>query len=218
MRYVVSLLLALLALPLAAQQPQTASDELREVLRLEPVLSHGANLYSSCVACHGRDGNGVPKGNVPVIAEQHQRVIAEQLVDYRHADRWDVSMEDVVSRHDLAEARDIADISAYVASMPRTALPGLGDGRNVAQGKLLYTRDCQSCHGVDGEGNGVQRIPRLAGQHYRYLLRQLHDTLEERRPNMPPPHRALLGDLAVEDLTGLADYLSRLQPPRRVVH
>jgi cytochrome c553 len=155
---------------------------------------------------------------VPVIAEQHQRVIAKQLVDYRHAERWDNSMEEMVGRHELAAARDIADLSGYVASMPRSAQPGVGDGRNVAVGKQLYVRDCQDCHGSDAEGNGVLQVPRLYGQHYRYLLRQLHDTLDQRRPNMPPPHRALLGDLDVDSLTGLADYLSRLQPPRHVVH
>jgi cytochrome c553 len=218
MKHIANLLFALVALPLAAQQPQSASDELREVLRVEPVLRDGAQVFKACVACHGHDGNGTPEGNVPVIAEQHQRVIAEQLVDYRHADRWDVKMEEVVGRHNLAGPHDIADVSAYVASLPRTARPGFGDGRNVALGRSLYARDCQSCHGADGEGNGVTQVPRLAGQHYRYLLRQLHDTLEERRPNMPPPHRALLGDLGVGELTGLADYLSRMQPPRHVVH
>jgi cytochrome c553 len=218
MKHVAHLLLAIVALPLMAQQSQPASDELREVLRVTPVPRDGAQVFRACLACHGHDGNGAPEGNVPVIAEQHQRVIAKQLVDYRHADRWDVKMEDVVGHHNLAGPHDIADVSAYVASLPRTAQPGLGDGRNVALGKRRYTRDCQSCHGVDGEGNGVSLVPRLAGQHYRYLLRQLHDTLEERRPNMPPPHRALLGDLGVDELTGLADYLARLQPPRHVVH
>jgi cytochrome c553 len=218
MKNIANLLLALAILPLGAQQTPAASDELREVLRVTPVLRDGAQVFKACVACHGRDGNGTPEGNVPVIAEQHQRVIAKQLVDYRHADRWDVKMEEVVGHHNLAGPHDIGDVSAYIASLPRTAQPGLGDGRNVALGKRLYTRDCQSCHGVDGEGNGVLQVPRLAGQHYRYLLRQLHDTLEERRPNMPAPHRELLGDLGVDELNGLADYLARMQPPRHVVH
>lgn len=218
MKHIAKLLLALVALPLFAQEPQTASEELSAVLRVEPVLRDGARVFKPCAACHGRDGNGTPEGNVPVIAEQHLRVIAKQLVDYRHANRWDVKMEEVVGRHNLAGPHDIGDVSAYVASLPRAAQPGVGDGRNVALGRSLYTRDCQSCHGVDGEGNGVLLIPRLAGQHYRYLLRQLHDTLEERRPNMPPPHRALLDNLGVDELTGLADYLARLQPPRHVVH
>ena len=60
-------------------------------------------------------------------------------------------------------------------------------------------------------------VPRLAGQHYKYVLRQLHDTLEQRRPNMPPPHPQLFDPLQVDQLTGLADYLARLQPARRVL-
>jgi cytochrome c553 len=93
----------------------------------------------------------------------------------------------------------------------------VGDGRQLAAGAQAYARDCSGCHGPEGEGNGVTLVPRLAGQHYRYLLRQLHDTLEERRPNMPPPHIQLLSPYGVDELTGVADYLSRLKPSRRVL-
>jgi cytochrome c553 len=98
-----------------------------------------------------------------------------------------------------------------------TGRTGLGDGKQLETGRSIYGGDCVGCHGADGEGNGVTLVPRLAGQHYRYLLRQLHDTLEQRRPNMPPPHPQLLDKLGVAELTGLADYLARLNPPRRVV-
>jgi hypothetical protein len=202
----------------APADPQDARQELREVLRQTPSLARGAELYRNCVACHGTDGNGLPQGDVPAIAQQHQRVIAKQLIDYRHAERWDPLMEEVVARHGLSSAQDIADVAAYVAALHRDAgRAGLGDGRQVETGSRLYTRDCAGCHGADGEGNGVTLVPRLAGQHYKYVLRQLHDTLEQRRPNMPPPHPQLFDPLQVDQLTGLADYLARLQPPRRVL-
>ena len=163
-------------------------------------------------------GEALPQGDVPAIAQQHQRVIAKQLIDYRHAERWDPLMEEVVARHGLSSARDIADVAAYVAAQRRDgARAGTGDGRQVETGARLYSRDCAGCHGADGEGNGVTLVPRLAGQHYKYVLRQLHDTLEQRRPNMPPPHPQLFDPLQVNELTGLADYLARLQPPRRVL-
>jgi len=202
----------------APADPPDARQELREVLRQTPSLARGAELYRNCVACHGTDGNGLPQGDVPAIAQQHQRVIAKQLIDYRHAERWDPLMEQVVARHGLSRARDIADVAAYVAALHRdTGRAGMGDGRQVETGSRLYTRDCAGCHGADGEGNGVTLVPRLAGQHYKYVLRQLHDTLEQRRPNIPPPHPQLFDPLQVDQLTGLADYLARLQPPRRVV-
>ena len=200
----------------AGQPAPAASQELGEILRIEPNLARGAQLYAPCVACHGPDGTGTAEGNVPVIAEQHQRLIAKQLVDYRHAERWDVRMEEVVKRHNLATPRDIADLSGYVSALPRDRAQGTGNGQHVERGRRLYLRDCATCHGAEAEGNGVLLVPRLAGQHYRYLLRQLHDTLEERRPNMPPPHPQLFAPLDVDDLTGMADYLSRVKPARHL--
>lgn len=212
-----AVLLALSAAALGADPPN-ASQELRAVLRESGSAARGATLFKGCMACHGQDGNGQPGGDVPVIAQQHQRVIAKQLVDYRHAERWDPQMEAVLGSHALATARDIADVAAFISAQRRdTARTGLGDGKQIEAGRSLYARDCAGCHGTDGEGNGVTLVPRLAGQHYRYLLRQLHDTVEQRRPNMPPPHPQLFEPLGVTELTGLADYLARLDPPRRVV-
>ena len=189
----------------------------RAVFRLEGNINRGQRQFAVCAGCHGADGNGTPQGNVPVIAGQHQRVIIKQLIDYRHSERWDPQMEQVADRHTLKDPQDIADVGGFISSLQRAARQGQGDGANVAHGKSVYLRDCADCHGAEGEGNGVTLVPRLAGQHYRYLLRQLHDTVEERRPNMPPPHRQLFGTMAVEDYTGIADYLSRVVPVRRIV-
>jgi cytochrome c553 len=206
-----------LAVSSQAADPPSARQELTDVFRVTPNLARGGRLFSACISCHGRDGNGQPDGNVPAIAQQHQRVIAKQLVDYRHAERWDLQMEDVASTHRLGPVRDIADLSAYISTLSREAREGSGEGRNVEHGGRVYLRDCAGCHGAEAEGNGVTLVPRLAGQHYRYLLRQLHDTIEERRPNMPPPHPQLFEPMAVDDFTGLAAYLSRLEPARRVL-
>jgi cytochrome c553 len=173
---------------------------------------HGARLYTACVSCHGREGGGQSQGDMPVIAGQLQVVVAKQLVDYLHAERWDLQMEAVVATHRLNAAQDIADLSAYVAALPRKGGAGIGNGRNLADAAALYARDCAGCHGAAGEGNALLLAPRLAGQHYRYLLRQLHDTVEERRPNMPAPHPQLFGPLDAQAFTSLADYLSRQAP------
>ena len=212
-----AVLLALSAAALGADPPN-ASQELRAVLRETGSAARGEALFRVCMACHGQDGNGQPSGDVPVIAQQHQRVIAKQLVDYRHAERWDPQMEAVAGSHALSGPRDIADVAAFISAQRRDkARSGLGDGKQLDAGRSLYGRECAGCHGADGEGNGVTLVPRLAGQHYRYLLRQLHDTVEQRRPNMPPPHPQLFETFDVTELTGLADYLARLDPPRRVV-
>jgi cytochrome c553 len=56
-------------------------------------------------------------------------------------------------------------------------------------------------------------IPRIAGQHYEYLTRQIYDAVDGRRPNFSTAHVRLLARLERDDIVGLADYLSRLSQP-----
>ena len=52
--------------------------------------------------------------------------------------------------------------------------------------------------------------PRLAGQHYLYLLRQLEETADRMRPGMGVEHVKLIGALTAEERRAVADYISRL--------
>jgi cytochrome c553 len=69
---------------------------------------------------------------------------------------------------------------------------------------------CERCHGALGQGNPLRFRPRLAGQHYAYLLRQLEETAGGSRPGMDSEHVMLLQPMAPSQLRGIADYLSRL--------
>jgi cytochrome c553 len=54
--------------------------------------------------------------------------------------------------------------------------------------------------------------PRLAGQHYEYLVRQLNETANGERPGMDPAHVERLRQLTEQQRRGIADYLSRMSP------
>ena len=56
------------------------------------------------------------------------------------------------------------------------------------------------------------RRPRLAGQHYLYLLRQLQETAADGRPGMDKAHVTMLRSMSPMQMRGVADYLSRLSP------
>jgi cytochrome c553 len=200
------------ALPFAAQGASVAQQEYESVLRSQADLLHGAQLFETCAACHGTNGAGVSDGTVPAIAAQHFRVLARALVDYRHDQRWDERMEHFTDEHHLSGAADVADVAAYISRLPATHSSGRGNGEYLANGTRVYSRQCASCHGVAAEGNNQRGYPRLAGQHYAYLLRQLHDGVEGRRPGFPAEHVRLLKRLERADLVGVADYLSRLGP------
>ena len=97
----------------------------------------------------------------------------KQLVDYRYSSRWDPRMESVARGHLLPDAAAIASVATYVSELPRPPVLALGDGEHAVYGGQVYARLCASCHGSQGQGDASKGIPRVAGQHYAYLLRQL---------------------------------------------
>jgi cytochrome c553 len=85
------------------------------------------------------------------------------------------------------------------------------------RGTQLF-RDCAVCHGSSGGGSEDGDVPRLAGQHYEYLLRQMYDAVDGRRPNFSRSHVRLLARLERADLVGLADFLARSDWTGPVAH
>ena len=200
----------LLLAPLIAFAYSGARQELAAALRAQPDLEHGAQLFRNCAVCHGPAGGGTLDGGVARIAGQHFSVIAKQLVDYRHDRRWDIRMEHFSDRHLLPDAQAIADVAGYIMRLSIEVPPGVGDGQLVDHGAEIYAQRCQSCHGRSADGDEKKMIPRVAGQHYEYLTRQIYDAVDGRRPNFSPAHVRLLARLQRDDIVGLADYLSRL--------
>lgn len=214
--------LALLSLPalapciapmLVAAQGGAAggSDaELKAALAATPDAARGAVLYRTCAACHGPDGGGVVDGTIPAIAGQPQRVLVKQLADFRRSARLDIRMEHFADRRHLEGAQDIADVAAHAASLSRAVAAGTGSGAELAAGSRAWIGGCAGCHGASGRADATRLLPRLAGQHAGYLERQLLDAAAGRRPNMTAVHRRLLRELSPGQITGIADYLSRL--------
>ncbi|MEJ0034979.1 MAG: c-type cytochrome [Gammaproteobacteria bacterium] len=190
---------------------QTARSEFDNALHARPDLAHGAELFRTCATCHGPTGNGADDGGIPRIAGQHFRVLVRQLVDYRYEMRWDIRMEHYAGRGLLTDAKSIADVAAYVAQLARDAPRNVGDGSMLRHGAQVYAQRCAECHGASGEGEGLTLVPRVAGQHYAYLLRQMYDGVDGRRPNFSTSHVRTFARLQRDDLVGVADFLSRSQ-------
>ncbi len=200
------------SLPLLAQSGPTARAEFAAAAKLRGDTANGERLFETCRACHNPDGSGTQDGNIAAIGGQHFRVVLQQLVDFRHDKRWDVRMEHFADRHHLRSAQELADVSAYVASLPRPWPPSFGNGDFVSIGARVYVSGCSSCHGATGQGSDAMKMPRIAGQHYAYTVRQLQDAADGRRPNMSATHRDRVRRLSYEEIQGVADYLARMQP------
>jgi cytochrome c553 len=193
---------------------QAAIDEFRAAVALEPDRGHGKALFAACAGCHQANGSGSADGTIPVIAGQHVSVLVKQLVDFRHDRRWHAKMQGAAKSHELSSPQDVLDVAAYAESLRRPPPPkgGMGDGKALQQGQVIYYRECAECHGRLAEGDLRTLRPRLAGQHYAYLLRQLNETATGQRPGMDDAHVKRIGALTEAERSAVADHLSRLSP------
>lgn len=193
---------------------EAAISEFRAAVALDADLAHGKELFAACAQCHRKDGSGSADGTIPMIAGQHVSVLVKQLVDFRHDRRWHARMQDAAIRHELASPQDLLDVAAYAANLKRPAPSALGstDGAASQQGQIVYYRNCESCHGRLAEGDLRTLLPRLAGQHYEYLLRQLNETASGQRPGMDEMHVTRIRALSEDERAAVAAHLARLSP------
>lgn len=197
-----------------AGRTAAAIADFRSAMKLEPNLKQGAEVFTTCAACHGTRGLGTEDGSVPAIAGQHVSVLVKQLVDFRHDRRWDERMRNFASQHSLSGPQELLDVAAHAESLPRwpPLKGGTGDGSMLNEGRTVYYHHCAACHGPLGLGELRRMRPRLAGQRYQYLLRQLEETADRMRPGMDVEHVKLIGAFSTEERQAVADYLSRLSP------
>jgi cytochrome c553 len=199
------------ALPALAAAASPTGRDLTQARLAKPDLQHGAELFSQCVACHGADGGGKTSGETPRIAGQHLSVLLKQLVDFRHGNRWDFRMEEQAKQHFLTTPQEIADVAAFVAQLDGGGASGTGDGTHSTEGAQIFGSRCASCHGPGARGDARHAVPRLAGQHYSYLVRQMYDAVDGRRPAISVVHPRKIEPLDFEQVRGVADYLSRIE-------
>ncbi len=217
LRFLAPLLPAVLLLPAslsaAAQQPGIAPD-LQAALALRGDVARGREAFDDCSACHRRDALGRPNANIPRLAGQHAAVIVKQLTDIRAGRRINTPMKPLIDVPAITP-QTLADLGAYLQSLPVPPDTARGPGTAVAQGKALYDRDCASCHGRAGEGRAAAFYPMVAAQHHGYLLRELQMIRSGERGNSNPEMTKVVQDYAPADLEAVADYMAQLPAPRR---
>ncbi|BAU46732.1 cytochrome C [Sulfurifustis variabilis] len=181
-----------------------------EALRREGNAARGREAYEVCRGCHGADAAGRPDGSYPRLAGQHATVLIKQLADIRAGRRDNQKMYPFASRHVL-DVQGIADLAAYLEGLPAPEANGRGEGTDLERGRRLYERDCASCHGKDGAGDAARFYPALAGQHYRFLLRELHDIRDGKRRNANPEMVQVVKPYTEPEMEAVSDHLSRLR-------
>jgi cytochrome c553 len=199
-----------------AAEPDAAAREIEKALDLTPNLDRGRRAYLVCAVCHMPEGWGREDGDYPQIAGQHYSVIIKQLADIRARNRDTPTMLPFAMLENLS-LQEMADVSAYISRLPMTPDNGVGPGTNLARGEALYGEYCAECHGDRGEGIAEKHMPRIQGQHYRYLVRQFEWIRDGKRRNGDEEMAQQARELSRADVEAVMDYVSRLRPAQGMV-
>jgi len=100
--------------------------------------------------------------------------------------------------------------AAAAATAGAPAAEAVGD---PAKGKDL-TRMCEGCHGIEGWRTAfpeVYHVPKIGGQHAKYIAAALHEYKNGDRSH--PSMRAIAGSLSDQDIANLAAYYAQGVPP-----
>lgn len=192
----------------------TPDKDLNRALEYKASARRGKVAYKICKGCHLADGTGQAVAEYPQVAGQHPSVLLKQMMDIRAGRRDNPKMFPFVGEW-IVTAEELADISAYLRSLPAPANNSKGDGANLALGKSLYDKDCASCHGKSGEGDARKFYPMVAHQHYAYLKRETRESRDQGRRNANPDMVKVLKSYADTDVEAVSDYMSRLTLPKK---
>lgn len=209
--------LAVSTMPAAAQQGARSTSAYKG----DAIAGKHKAEDERCTECHGHDGNandiedGIGNiGKFPRLAGQLPSYLMKQIRDFRSGARQNDSM--LVMARSLNE-RDAADIFAYFASQ-KTAGEKAGE---AALGRRLYAEGdsargipaCGSCHGEAGQGQqaGDASYPKLAGQHQRYVTKQLTEWRSgERKNSQGGVMNVIARQLSDKDIDQLAAHVAGL--------
>jgi cytochrome c553 len=178
-------------------------------LRATGNAQRGVAAYRICHGCHKAGGLGTPDGAYPRLAGQHDTYLIKQLIDVRTGSRDNAKMYPFVSSHAIT-TQDIADLAAYLGTLLSPPDNARGEGKALSRGETFYKKDCVGCHGDHGEGIAAKFFPRVAGQHYPYLKKELTRIRDGLRRNAHPTMDKVVKSYSDDDIAAVADYMSRL--------
>jgi len=160
---------------------------------------------AACVACHGPNGNATLPLN-PILAGQTARYLYLQLRDFQEGRRSDPQMSPMVKDLSRDEMRALADYFAAQKPAPQNFKV---DAQKAKLGRAKSEETlCTMCH--LGGFAGQNEIPRVAGQNYDYVVKQLRDFKDKRRTNDAGNMTSVSRTLNDTDIENLGHFLAGL--------
>jgi cytochrome c553 len=177
------------------------------------VMAQGAALAQAhCATCHGAEGQSASPG-FPRLAGQNERYLVKQLRDFATGARTSSVMKDKATVLNEAGIRALA---LHYSRQSAASTPS-DDAQLVAVGQFIYERGnvysglpaCLSCHGT--QARGTAELPRLAGQHPRYLGQQLLQFSQRQRRNDNAIMNVVASRLSELEARAVTEYLGSLK-------
>lgn len=169
-------------------------------------LENGKAKAQACAACHGADGNSA-SGDFPNLAGQSWRYIYIQLKDYKEGRRTNPIMSAMAAP---LSRQDMIDIGNYYAAQKAKPSTFLADDAKIALGRAKADETlCAMCH--LGGFAGQNEIPRVAGQQYEYIVKQMTDFKARRRTNDAGNMTSVAQTLSETDIENLAHFITSLR-------
>jgi len=180
--------------------------------RAQGNVEAGKEKAAVCAACHGPDGNVVPgtapEGEAyPDLAGQTARYIYMQLRDFKAGRRKNPLMSPMAAN---LSKEDMWDLAEYFAQQKHTPSTFEVDPAKATEGKKVSDAAlCTMCH--LGGFSGQNEVPRVAGQEYDYIVKQLRDFRERRRTNDAGNMTSVARGLTDAQIEQLGHYITGLR-------
>ncbi len=153
----------------------------------------------------------------PNLAAQQDAYIVAQLTGFRaHSRRDPAGFEYMWGLSRKLTDNQIKELAAYFSAQTLQHRSVEGKPERIEAGKAIFTGGvadkavppCSSCHGPQGQGNAI--IPRIAGQHADYLVKQL--TVFQRTDERPEGvmMKPVAHGLSTQNIVAVAEYLQAM--------
>lgn len=194
----------LLALGLASSMSVMAAEGV-DLARAEEIVS------GRCFLCHGMEGESASPV-FPRLAGQHSEYIAKQLGDFKSGKRKSDTMK---PQAEELTPQEMKSLGAFFETK-KVGGRAVKDAELVAVGKYVFNRgnqftglpSCASCHGP--KGLGTPQLPRLAGQHPRYIEDQLKQFNKRERTNDNAVMHTVASKLSELEMHAVAEYIATM--------
>ena len=157
-----------------------------------------------CVACHG------PKktlnNETPILSGQTWQYLYFQMRDFKRGLRTNEFMSPIMkdmSKEDMYNLAAFYTASKYQSDNEEGDSALIDKGRKIADDAL-----CTMCH--LGSFKGENEVPRVAGQNYSYIVKQLFAFKNKERTNDAGTMTAYISNMTKEQIEAVASYVANL--------